>query len=210
MLSSSLQTQSQSGFLRQPPSDTASPASSGLLGAFPLLSSCRALSGCVTKERGLLGKSPFLSVTFSGWPQLTGLMPPEGLASQVITEIAHLRVFFSSLPSFLYTFLFLILNVPLKESPASSADLLVFFSPFPFSVCMHAKSFHSCPALCNPMDYSPPGSSVHGILQARILEWAAISFSRGSLQPRGPTRISCILHQEVGLPLAPLHLAITS
>ena len=38
----------------------------------------------------------------------------------------------------------------------------------------------SCPALCDPMDCSPPGSSVHGILQAEILEWIAISFSRGS------------------------------
>ena len=38
------------------------------------------------------------------------------------------------------------------------------------------------PTLCNPMDYSPPGSSVPGILQARILEWVAIPFSRGSLQ----------------------------
>ena len=38
----------------------------------------------------------------------------------------------------------------------------------------------SCPTLCDPMDYSPPGSSVHGILQARILEWVAMSFSRGS------------------------------
>ena len=37
---------------------------------------------------------------------------------------------------------------------------------------------------CNPMDCSPPGSSVHGILQARILEWVAISFSRRSSQPR--------------------------
>ena len=36
---------------------------------------------------------------------------------------------------------------------------------------MHAKSLQSCPTLCNPMDYSPPGSSVHRILQARILEW---------------------------------------
>ena len=41
----------------------------------------------------------------------------------------------------------------------------------------HAQS---CPALCDPMDCSPPGSSVHGILQARILEWIAISFSRRS------------------------------
>ena len=38
----------------------------------------------------------------------------------------------------------------------------------------------SCPTLCNPVDCSPPGSSIHGILQARILEWVAISFSRGS------------------------------
>ena len=41
-----------------------------------------------------------------------------------------------------------------------------------------------CPTLCDPMDYSLPGSSVHGILQARILEWVAISSSRGSSQPR--------------------------
>ena len=40
-----------------------------------------------------------------------------------------------------------------------------------------AKSLQSCLTLCNPMDYSPPGSSIHGILQARILEWVAISFS---------------------------------
>ena len=43
--------------------------------------------------------------------------------------------------------------------------------------CMHAKLLQSCPTLCDPMDSSPPGSSVHGILQARILEWVAISFS---------------------------------
>ena len=42
----------------------------------------------------------------------------------------------------------------------------------------------SCPTLCDPMDCSPPGSSVHGPFQARILEWVAIYFSRGSSQPR--------------------------
>ena len=46
--------------------------------------------------------------------------------------------------------------------------------------------------LCNPMDCSLPGSSVHGILQARILEWVAISFSRGSSQLRDQTRVSRI------------------
>ena len=50
----------------------------------------------------------------------------------------------------------------------------------------------SCLTLCNPMDCSQSGSSVHGILQARILEWVAISFSKVSLQPRGRTRVSCI------------------
>ena len=50
----------------------------------------------------------------------------------------------------------------------------------------------SSPTLCDPMDYSPPGSSVRGILQARILEWVAISFSRGSSQPRDGTQVSCV------------------
>ena len=47
-----------------------------------------------------------------------------------------------------------------------------------------------CPTLCDSMDCSPPGSSVNGILQARILEWVAISFSRGSSQPRNRTWVS--------------------
>ena len=42
----------------------------------------------------------------------------------------------------------------------------------------------SCPSLCDPMDHSLPGSSIHGIFQARVLEWVAILFSRGSSQPR--------------------------
>ena len=53
----------------------------------------------------------------------------------------------------------------------------------------------SCPILCNPMDCSPPGSSVHCIFQAKLLDWVAISFSRASSQPRDLTcvcGISCI------------------
>ena len=50
----------------------------------------------------------------------------------------------------------------------------------------------SCPTLCDPVDCSPPGSSIHGILQARILEWVAIFFSRGSSQPRYRTQVSHI------------------
>ena len=47
-----------------------------------------------------------------------------------------------------------------------------------------------CPTLCDPMDGSLPGSSVHRIFQARVLEWVAISFSRGSSQPRDHTQVS--------------------
>ena len=49
-----------------------------------------------------------------------------------------------------------------------------------------------CPALCNSMNCSPSGSSVHRIFQARILEWVAISSSSGSFQPRDQIHISCI------------------
>ena len=52
------------------------------------------------------------------------------------------------------------------------------------------KSLQSCPTLCDPMDHSPPGSSIHGILQARIPEWVAMLSSRGSSQPKDQTCIS--------------------
>ena len=62
--------------------------------------------------------------------------------------------------------------------------------------CMKVKSesevSQSCRTLCDPMDCSPPGSSVHGILQARVLEWVAIPFSKGSSQPSNQTQVSCI------------------
>ena len=58
--------------------------------------------------------------------------------------------------------------------------------------CVGAKSLHLCLTLCDPMDHSPPGSSVHGILQARILEWVAMPFSRGSSRPRDQTQVSNI------------------
>ena len=57
------------------------------------------------------------------------------------------------------------------------------------TLCIVAQT---CPTLCNPMDCSTPGSSVHGISQERILEWVVISFSRGSSQPRDRTRVSCV------------------
>ena len=58
--------------------------------------------------------------------------------------------------------------------------------------CVSAKSLQSCPTLCDPVDYSLPGSSVHEILQARILEWFAMPSSKGSSPPTDQTHMSCI------------------
>ena len=67
--------------------------------------------------------------------------------------------------------------------------------------CTCAKLLQSCLTLCNPMDYSPPGSSVHGFLQARILGCVAMPFSKGIFLTQGP---NSLLHCQAGsLPLAP-------
>ena len=57
--------------------------------------------------------------------------------------------------------------------------------------CMHTKSLQSCQTLCDPVDCSLLGLSVHGILQARTLEWVAVPFSRGSSRLRDQTWVSC-------------------
>ena len=64
--------------------------------------------------------------------------------------------------------------------------LIVFF------LCVHVKSLQSCPTLCDPIDCSPPSFSVHGILQVRTLEWAAMPSFRGSSWPRDWIWVSCV------------------
>ena len=64
---------------------------------------------------------------------------------------------------------------------------------FRVRVCLVAQS---CPTLFDPMDCSSPSSSVHGILQARILEWAAISYSRGSISPGMESTSPALLHWQ--------------
>ena len=64
--------------------------------------------------------------------------------------------------------------------------------------------------LCDPLDHSPPGSSVHGVFQARILEWVTISFSRGSSQPRDWTLVSCVSYiDHLGSPWWIIQLSLT-
>ena len=73
-------------------------------------------------------------------------------------------------------------------------DLHVVMQPSAPSIsahwCVRVKWLQLCPTLCDPMDLSPPGSSVRGILQARILQWVAKPFSRGSSPPRDWTWVS--------------------
>ena len=85
-----------------------------------------------------------------------------------------------------------------QSSTVGSALASQKFCSLLIALCC-AKSLQLCLTLCGPMDCSPLGSSVHGILQARISEWVAMPFSRGSSQPRDRTHgsyISCI-HRRV-------------
>ena len=61
-----------------------------------------------------------------------------------------------------------------------------------FTLCVWMLVTHSCPTICKTMDCSPPGSSAHGILQARILEWVAMPSSGGSSPLMDQTWVSCI------------------
>ena len=93
--------------------------------------------------------------------------------------IAYVCVYMSVNPP-LHPFPFLLL-VSMRLS-STSASLLCFANKIIYSVCFFAvaaaaKPLQSCPALCSPIGGSPPGSSIHGIFQARVLERAAISFS---------------------------------
>ena len=86
----------------------------------------------------------------------------------------------------------------------------------PFLLCVLCVLVaQSCPTLWEPTGCSPPGSSVHGILEARILEWVATPFFRGSSWPRGQTQVSCIADglftvwaTREALPFSYLHINI--
>ena len=73
-------------------------------------------------------------------------------------------------------------NKTQESEVISKCSLHVYFN----NLCC-AKSLQSCLTLCNPMDYGPPDFSLHEILQARILEWVAMTPSRGSSPPSDPT-----------------------
>ena len=104
-----------------------------------------------------------------------------------------------------------LLHCALCAGPLSPQDslhldnrLVAYSSTYPEHYLVHSECWmyivcacsvaQSCPTLCSPMDYSLSGFFVHGIFQARILEWVAIPYSRGSSQPRDWTHFSCVVY----------------
>ena len=96
-------------------------------------------------------------------------------------------------------------------SPALASGFFTTEPPGKFPLHYEKESVvtQSCPTLCNPMDYSPPGSSVHGVLQARILKWIAIPFFRKSSRPSDRTWVRQILYHlsHQGSPISMKHLS---
>ena len=85
-------------------------------------------------------------------------------------------------------------------SPVSQADSLqLSHLGSPPVAYQWSEVAQSCPTLCDPMNCSLPGFSVHGIFQARVLEWVTIPFSRGSSRPRDWTQVSCIVGRRFTL-----------
>ena len=84
-----------------------------------------------------------------------------------------------------------IMTCGIQSGTLSDASLICHHSLKMGSLCARTLSRFS-PTLCDPMDYSPPGSSVNRIFPARILEWVAMPSSRGSSRLRDRTRVSCI------------------
>ena len=114
-------------------------------------------------------------------------------ASQVVQIFMAVKLFCMIL--WWWSHVFLYLNKPMECTTASMNPNV----NYGLWVIVRVKSLKLCPTVCNPMDCSLSGPSVHGILQARILEWVAISFSRGSSRPRDQTCVSHIAGRRFNL-----------
>ena len=120
-------------------------------------------------------------------------LPPEMTLERLFIQSVKCYVIIILPKSTVYQWQF----CPRKSAPQLSdgaAHPHVYLGQFPNSspALVGAKSLQSHPTLCNAMDCGLPGSSIHGILQARMLEWVAISSSRGSSRPRDGTHASYV------------------
>ena len=83
-------------------------------------------------------------------------------------------------------------RLKLKKVGKTTMPFRYDLNQIPYNYTMSSEVAQSCLTLCDPIECSLSGSSIHGIFQARVLEWIAVSFSRGSSQPRNRTRVSYI------------------
>ena len=132
-------------------------------------------------------------------------VPPISFLTAAVYK-ALLKLQFSDTLPFCWLVLFSLLNYQAKPTfpdrskgrcPSRLPAPLVSASPPLWYVC--AKVLHSYPTVCDPVDCSPPGSSVHGVLQARVLERVATPSPRGSSRSRGGTRVSPV--SSIGRPI---------
>ena len=127
--------------------------------------------------------------------QLSTLPPRRRLASEQLWSVLSLSLLLTFISFYFHVLIFVSFTSTLWGPWSGPGE---FSMPqFTSLAMLRGKYFiilvaKSCRTLCDPINCSPPGSSVHGIFQARILEWVAISFSKGSSQPRDWTHISCI------------------
>ena len=150
--------------------------------------------------------STFTASSFKIWKSTTGIPSPPPALFVVMLSKAHLTShsrmsgsrwaitpsWLSYLHAYMYPFWYLRFVLSIL---AILINLMFSLNYCMHRTCVHAKSLQLCPTLYDSMNYSPPGSSVHGILQARILEWVAMPTSRGSSQSRDQsyaTYVSCI------------------
>ena len=150
------------------------------------------LTGCIIRSRGCRIEE-VKDILSSGHPGVVWHPPKEagrrswvGARGEGCPNQPGLGVGGITLPSHptIYPALFLLSCLPLGKSLNLSGPQFSHLDNRIEYACMGAKSLQSCPSLCNPMDCSLPGSSVHGILQARLLGWITLPSSKRSSQPR--------------------------
>ena len=106
-------------------------------------------------------------------------------------QVSSKKVFTLLIADHIYSFLFARISEPQQRVYYPIRWVFLNFRAYTRAES-ESEVAQSCPTLCDPVDSSLPGFSVHGILQARILEWVTISFSRGSSPLTDQTRVSCI------------------
>ena len=118
------------------------------------------------------------------------ILEPRKIKSATVSPSVYHEVM--GLEAMIFVFWMLSFKPTFSLSSFTFIKMWLHLEIWPLRRCLRAQSYLT---LCHPMDCSPPGFSVHGILQASILEWVAISFSKGSSQPKDQNHISSIVRR---------------